>query len=57
MAKQQNVSGGTSKVPSHPKTKQTSAPPLSGRYARHEGAGPGPQRKHPNPKPVAKKKK
>jgi len=52
---QQNPSGGTSRAPAGSKAKQTSDPPMSGRYSRHEGAGPGPKRKHPNPPPKKKR--
>jgi len=52
---QQNPSGGTSRAPAGSKAKQTSHPPMSGRYSRREGAGPGPKRKHPNPPPKKKR--
>jgi hypothetical protein len=55
MAKQkQPAPEGTPEVLPSSKTKQTAAPPLSGRYSRKEGPGPGPKRKHPNPPPKKK---
>jgi hypothetical protein len=49
--------GGGSKAPGSKKGKQTTAPPLSGRYSRTEGAGTGPRREHSNPPPKRRKRK
>jgi hypothetical protein len=54
---QKSNQGGRTKSPASRKQKQTTAPPLGGRYSRSEGAGSGPERKHHNPPPKPRKSK
>jgi hypothetical protein len=49
------MSVSPTKLPTTRKNKQMSDAPLAGRYSRGEGAGPGPERKHHNPRPRARK--